>query len=275
MIPPISRCFARTTLALLALGTVPAGAQTGGPSVTSLTLVNTLTGRPVAGYDPIPPAATLDLSRLPSRLNLRANVAGRIGSVRFGLDDKSNYKLENAAPYLLCGDAQPCPVGVFAPGAHRVSATPFTAAGGGGAAGTGILVNFTVVRGAAPAPQLTGLTLIDADTDRPVPGYDPIAAGARLRLSALPRHLNLRVNTAPGVGSVRFVWDGGAPRVENEAPFALCSDGRDRSGKKGDYFACGNTFTPGEHRLVATPFSKMFGGGVAGPALTWTVSVDR
>lgn len=284
----------RPALALLALGfpisLAAAQVQTqsivvnpAGPAVVSLTLIDADTNRPVPGYDPIPPAATLDLSRLPRHLNLRANTAGRVGSVRFGLDRQSSFRVENSAPYALCadqgGDYPACPAGVFTPGAHQITATAHASAGGGGAAGAGVLVNFTVVRPAAQAPGIavTSLTLIDADTDRPVPGFDPIPAGARLRLSALPRNLNVRANVSGGVGSVRFDLGNGKTTLENEAPFALCVDGRDRQGKKGNYYACdrNSVFAPGERRIVATPFAKMFGGGAAGTALTWNFTVER
>ncbi|WP_034387207.1 hypothetical protein [Deinococcus sp. YIM 77859] len=252
-----------------------------GPTVTSLTLINADTNQPVPGYDPIPAAATLDLSKLPARLNLRANTLGAVGSVRFGLDSHGNYRVQNSAPYSLCsdqgGDYEACPASVFSPGTHQVIAVPHAAVNGGGAAGSGVLVSFTVVRSAAPAPALavTSLTLINADTDRPVPGYDPIPAGARLKLSALPPRLNVRANTTAGVRSVRFTYSGKSD-VENEAPFALCSDTRDRSGKKGDYFACkASVFAPGEHRITFTPFSKMFAGGTAGQPLVWTFTVER
>lgn len=281
----------RPALALLTLGlSVPLAAaqvQTqsivvspAGPAVVSLTLIDADTNRPVPGYDPIPPAAILDLSKLPRHLNLRANTAGRVGSVRFGLDRQSSFRVENSAPYALCadqgGDYPACPASVFTPGAHQLTATAYTSAGASGAAGAGVLVNFTVVRPAAQAPAVTSLTLIDADTDRPVPGFDPIPAGARLRLSALPRHLNVRANVSAGVGSVRFSFGNGKTTLENEAPFALCVDGRDRSGRKGNYYACDRSvFAPGERRIVATPYAKMFGSGAAGTALTWNFTVER
>ena len=69
--------------------------------VTSLTLIDAVTGEPVAGFDPIPDGATLNLSTLPTRrLNIRANTSpSRVGSVRFTLDGRSI--LENNAPYAL------------------------------------------------------------------------------------------------------------------------------------------------------------------------------
>ncbi|MFB9994438.1 hypothetical protein ACFFLM_21005 [Deinococcus oregonensis] len=249
------------------------------PTLVSLTLINADTDRPVPGFDPIAPNATLDLSKLPPRLNVRANTAGKLGSVRFGLDQQGNFRTEATAPYALCGNTggnfSACAANVLAPGNHQLSVTSFASNNGSGPAGPSVRVNLNIIKNAAPALSVTSLTLIDADTDRPVPGYDPIPAGARLKLSALPRNLNVRANVSAGVGSVRFVRDGKTV-LENEAPFALCVDGRDSSGKKGNYYACGGTvFAPGDHRLTATPFAKMFAGGTAGAALTWNYSVDK
>lgn len=254
------------------------------PAVTSLTLINADTNQPVPGYDPIPPAAALDLSRLPNRLNLRANTTGQVGSIRFGLDNNSSYRVESAAPYALCGDHggkyAACPPGVFSPGNHSVSATAYTGTNASGAAGTGVLVNFNVVRGKSadggrPPVAIHSLTLIDADSGRPVPGYDPIPAGARLKLSALPRHLNVRANVAAGVGRVRFAWGNGQTRLELGAPFALCGDQPDRKTRKDHYFACDpSVFSPGEHRVTATPYAT-WSPNVTGPALTWIFTVER
>ncbi len=293
----------RPTLALVSLGLLGAALAApkatpqsiivspvtpGGPSITGVTLINADSNQPVPGYDPIPPAATLDLSKLPPRLNLRANTSGQVGSVRFGLDGQTNRTLENLAPFALCGgsgnDYSACAPAVLTPGGHQLSATPFTLTQGKGAAGTGVLLNFTVVRPQVAQPNppasanlsVASLTLINADTDRPVPGFDPIPAGAVLRLSALPRHLNVRANTSGGVGSVRFAWTTGKTYVENQAPFALCVDGRFKNGQKGDYYACdASVFAPGTHRITATPFSKMYAQGGSGPALTWDFTVTR
>jgi hypothetical protein len=115
---------------------------------------------------------------------------------------------------------------------------------------------------------VTGLTLIDADVDQPVPGFDPLADGAVLNLATLPtRNLNLRANTDPAtVGSVVFGLDGAAAyRTESGAPYALAGD------SAGDYAA----WTPsvGPHSATATPYASAGGTGAAGTSLTRTFSV--
>ena len=94
-------------------------------------------------------------------------------------------------------------------------------------------------------------TLINAETDEPVPGFDPILEGATLKLSDLPtRKLSIRANTsAPNVGSVKFGLDGNDDyRTEKRPPYALTGD------QGGDYAA----WTPsvGKHRVTATAGGK-------------------
>ncbi|WP_309569806.1 hypothetical protein, partial [Deinococcus sp.] len=203
-------------------------------AVGSITLINAATGQPVPGYDPIQPGATLNLATLPRSLSLRANLVGQVGSVRFGLDGNLNYHSENIAPFSLC-DGNDC-VEALRGGLHTMIATPYTAANAGGQAGLGVSLTYTVVNTpvAAPAPApapaptpsfaVTSFTLINADNNKPVPGYDPIRPGARLQISALPKRLNFRANTTGTVKSVRFIRTGNKQYVENQAPFAYCGD---------------------------------------------------
>jgi hypothetical protein len=96
----------------------------------------------------------------------------------------------------------------------------------------------------AESPRVTSFTLINADTDQPIAGFDPIPQNATLNLGALPtRHLNVRAN-APAVDSVRFTLDGQLARVEKNAPYAL-------AGNTGANYA---SWTPGtgSHVLAAT-----------------------
>lgn len=109
---------------------------------------------------------------------------------------------------------------------------------------------------------VTSFTLIDADADQPIAGFDPLPEGAVLNLATLPtRNLNIRANTSPQtVGSVRFRLDGSNVRTENAAPYALAGDA------SGNYYP----WTPslGAHTLTATPYSNWGAGGTAGSELT-------
>ncbi|MBC8084124.1 MAG: PQQ-dependent sugar dehydrogenase [Hymenobacter sp.] len=133
---------------------VPPSAQ----AVSSFTLFNADTDLPIAGYDPLPGGAALNLATLPTRnLNIRANTnPATVGSIRFGYDANAAYRVESVAPYALAGDNgtnnglpnyNPWTPAV---GSHTLTATPFTQGGAGGNAGTPLTVSFTVTDGTPP-----------------------------------------------------------------------------------------------------------------------------
>ena len=113
---------------------------------------------------------------------------------------------------------------------------------------------------------VASLTLIDADTNQPVAGLDPLVDGAVLDLAALPPSLNIRANTEPAtVGSVRFGLDGNANfQTESVAPYALAGD------SSGNYNAWQPA--PGRRTVTATAFEGSGGSGASGPPLV--VSFD-
>ncbi|MBI1299305.1 DUF5060 domain-containing protein [bacterium] len=107
------------------------------------------------------------------------------------------------------------------------------------------------------------LTLINADTNQPIPGFDPLPPDAVLNLALLPtRNLNIVANASwPEVASVRFELNGDVDyHVENEAPYALAGD------SSGNYRA----WTPpvGEYILTAVPYSGAEAQGSSGAAHT-------
>jgi hypothetical protein len=121
---------------------------------------------------------------------------------------------------------------------------------------------------ACPVLIVTHLTLIDADSDQPMPGFDPLEPGAVVDLALLPSgHINIRASTDPeAVGSVVFGLDeDDSQRVDDELPYALF----DETG--GDYSAW--TPEPGNHTVTATPFAGPGGTGTAGQSLSITFNV--
>ena len=59
------------------------------------------------------------------------------------------------------------------------------------------------------AGAVIGFTLIDTDTDAPVPAYDPLSANAVLDGSKLLVHVTIRANTSPlVVDQVNVSWEG-------------------------------------------------------------------
>jgi Tol biopolymer transport system component len=132
----------------------PAPSTTPNPNaatVTSFTLIDATTDKPVAGYAPLADGATLDLATLPQKLTVRANTSPvTVGSVQFTLDGQL-VQTENTAPYAIAGDrnsgadyrAWTLPDN----GAHTLSATAFSVRNGGGAPGAPLTIRVTIVNG--------------------------------------------------------------------------------------------------------------------------------
>ncbi len=254
--------------------------------VISFTLINAETNLPISAYDPIPEGAEINLHDLPTKnLNVRANTnPGEVGSVMFSYADQDNFKTENIAPYALYSDnAGNYKHWTPSLGDHEVTATPYTLSYRKGDKGNALTINFTVIDEApitepeeeeeepvvVDGPTVVSFTLINADTNEPIDGYDPIQEGMSINLQELPTsNLNIRANTDPyEVGSVRFGFNGNDNyRTENKAPYALESDNH------GNY----NAWTPalGNHEVTATTYSEAYAKGEAGVPATLNFTVE-
>jgi hypothetical protein len=116
----------------------PEGAPTGNGS---FTLVNADTDediRTLMDGDVISKAGS-------ENINIRFNPVGSVGSVRFKLNG-SGVRLENAVPYSIGGDQNGnyAPWSGAVPGDYTLTATPYSASGGGGTAGTPVTIHFTI-----------------------------------------------------------------------------------------------------------------------------------
>ncbi|MEU7905835.1 right-handed parallel beta-helix repeat-containing protein [Actinoplanes sp. NPDC049118] len=110
--------------------------------------------------------------------------------------------------------------------------------------------------------------LIDAATDRPVPGRKPLRGTQSVDLAAIgTRQLSVQAFLpAKGTRSVRFNVDGRTTSVESASPFVLAGDST-----KGDIYAWKPT--PGKHTIVITPYSGRNGTGRAGTPLRIALAV--
>ena len=139
---------ALTLAASLALA-APVSGQSG-PAVTSLTLINADTEQPIAGFNPLPATAPLNLATLPTRnLNIRANIApgGLKSRQRPVRVRRSEQQLPdgNGVPYAFAGETN----GNYAPftptvGSHTVRATAYTKSNARGPAGPPLQVTLQV-----------------------------------------------------------------------------------------------------------------------------------
>ena len=105
--------------------------------------------------------AALGLDR--PRLNVEAVMPPTwtdIGSIKFDLDDTAGFRIENTAPYYLCGVnrlGSPKLCRDLKVGQHTVTATPFTESdGGGGEAGLPSTLTFEIVESNCGIPRFVG-----------------------------------------------------------------------------------------------------------------------
>lgn len=118
-----------------------------GQAVLSFTLINADTDQPVPGFQTISNGAVINTASIgTTHLNVRANTQPSVlGSVRFGLDGKANYRTESSAPYSLFGDSNgDYAAGAFSTGKHTLTGTPFTGSSGKGNAGAPLTISFTI-----------------------------------------------------------------------------------------------------------------------------------
>jgi hypothetical protein len=118
------------------------------PQVASFTLIDADTNQAI---EQLADGAVIILGALPTRnLNIRADTDPEtVGSVRFGLNNNPNHRIENGAPYALAGDVikdgQPdYHAWTPAPGSYTLTATPHAEQGGRGEAGLPLTITFQV-----------------------------------------------------------------------------------------------------------------------------------
>lgn len=203
----------------------PAAADEGKGSVISLTVVR---AENASAIKQLADGATLDLGSLPTqRITLRADVAGRVKSVRFHWDGSKRDHIEETAPYTILGGKN----GKYerwkiSPGEHTVTATPFAGPQASGEMGQPLTVHFTVT------------------DDGPI-----ILPATAATIHGQELHIQKEGDLEPNVGfwtneveSIEwFLEPGRAGLYRVECDYA-CADGQ------GGVFEC----IVGEHRFTAT-----------------------
>jgi hypothetical protein len=134
------RALGATEIAKLSAGLVSAPPPAVPGAVKSLVLINAATDTDIG---PLSSPATISVPS--GGINIRAEVSGAPGSVRFGLDANSSYRVESSAPFSLEGDTN----GDYAAwkpasGAHTITATPYCGSGATGTMGSTYTVQLNV-----------------------------------------------------------------------------------------------------------------------------------
>jgi len=114
--------------------------------VVSFTLIDARSDRVIADHDPLVEGTVLSYQKLgTTEINLRANVEGQVKCVVFDVDGKSRFKVEDEEPFAMAGDRHAdYEAWDTRPGAHSVTATPYTKSKAKGTPGQPLTLNFTI-----------------------------------------------------------------------------------------------------------------------------------
>src|SRR5690606_31535661 len=127
--------------------------------VTSFTLVNSVTDTDIMQLE------EGDTIYTDQHVNIRANVYGTVGSVKFFVNG-SPFSLESVAPYALAGDNSGNYHEWMKPAGNvQIRAVPYTLSGAGGAAGSSFIVNVKIINPADTVASQVTFTLVNAITD--------------------------------------------------------------------------------------------------------------
>ena len=177
-----------------------------GQSVTSYTLVNADTGGDIQA---LATGTTLNLATLPTtHLNIRANTnPATVGSVVLVLSGAAaRNQTESVAPYALFGDNGAGVYNSWTPGVgnYTLTATPYTAGGGGGTAGTPLSIGFSITSQPATTSYALTIGTVGSGTVTRNPNQATYPSGSTVSLTA-----------TAGVGYQFSGWSGDATGTAN------------------------------------------------------------
>jgi hypothetical protein len=192
-----------------------------------------------------------------------ANTTGKIGSVKFSLNNKF-FSMQNASPYTLTGDNYGTYFVPWKPhaGSYTLTATPYSKSDGGGSAGKPLTIHFTV------KPETAVVSYDIVNTSGKV--QRRLNEGDVLNSDDLKdKGQTIVANTTGKIGSVKFSLNNKFFSMQNAFPYTLTGD------NYGTYFVPWKPHA-GSYTLTATPYSKSNAAGNSGKLLTihFTV-VDR
>ena len=124
---------------------------TDGVSITEFVLINADADEKIATLSD---NYIIDLSDTGPNLNIKAKVTEGTNSVVFGLNDDSEFRIENYPPFALAANSDEDYYG-WTPrlGEYTLTATAYTEMNGSGTAGEPLTINFTVVQVASKGEQ--------------------------------------------------------------------------------------------------------------------------
>ena len=210
--------------------------------VVSLTLVNAATDQDIR---PLVNGDVVNLAVTGTSLNIRANVSGLVGSVRFGLDGNTNFRTESTAPYALAGDSSGnYGARILRLGSHSLTATPYSASGATGTVGIPLSIGFTVTNAATsnrapvissgpqatpnpvtlPATTTVSVTASDADGDALTYAWSKSAGPGTVSFTNAAAASTTAAFSAGGSYTLQVVVSDGQATVSGSVNVSVLSD---------------------------------------------------
>ena len=218
--------------------------------VTKFALFNTHTQTIVPGYESLADGQGLELSSLPDHLSIVAFTNGREGDkLTFYMDDTELVSVTEP-PYAITGNgvgSVPEWTLLRETGSYTIKAQMENRLGI--MEDTFCQITIHVDSDWICDYDIQGFSLINAETNEVVPGYEHMAGNRVIDLADVPSFLSLRANKIsenvnPNKG-VQFFLNGDRLRTEGAEPFAINGD------RAGDYNAYGILTTPGVYHIEA------------------------
>jgi hypothetical protein len=238
------------------------GGGGGSASFSDFELINADTDKDVSLFQS---GSVIDFAKLGTKnVNVRADVSGTAGSVRFGIDSNANFRTENNKPYALAGDTGTGDYAAWTPtvGTHTFTATIYSGANATGSVLATKSFSFTVTNGTVATSGVKTLSLLNADTGAVI---RTITDGSTIDFNTLPtKRVAVRADISGTVKSVKFGYDSNSSfRTESTAPYAMNGDAGD-----GVHYTVW-TPTNASHTITATAYSGSGAtGSVVGSPLT-------
>lgn len=189
------------------------------PSIHQLSLVNTETGKVIAGYENLGSKVTLDLSKLPASFTVAARAGSDVKSVLYATSDGKFARVSSGDALAMTGYNGKLSAWNPKAGTYTLTATPYAAPNARGFVGELEKVEITVINGAKTPTTPATPTYPTTPTAPTTPTNNNTPGAAVIALRAMDTtieagqsfHIEATGTTVPGyqIEDAKFSWDFG------------------------------------------------------------------
>jgi hypothetical protein len=208
----------------------------------------------VPGFEVLADGQTLELASLPSELTVVAVANGRGSSLSYFWDDGDEVWVEQSPPYSASGTLNGKPVlwsKIRETGTYTIKAKLRDRLMNPEPDELACSITLNVVSHHECPTLVSSFSVIDAETEKPVPGFESVSGNHAIDLGSTSGYLTVVANGP--AEQVRFLVNGTKVREEGKVPFALAGDNSVvfHSSSKTTYKAYKQLSTPGTYVIEA------------------------